>query len=390
MSGKQGVCVLGATGSIGTSTLDVIARHQEKFELIAISANSNVDKMLEICHQHRPKIAVMVDEISADELDKKLELDIKIESGPRALDAIATLDTVDYVMAAIVGDAGLSSALAAIRAGKNLLLANKESLVMSGQIFMAELAKSKARLVPIDSEHNAIFQCLPDDFTIGSELKGVKRILLTGSGGPFLNSDIKSLDAKTPAEAISHPNWDMGAKISVDSATMMNKGLEWLEAKWLFGIADQALQIVIHPQSIIHSMVEFVDGSILAQLGKSDMRIPIAHAFGLPQRIKSGVAGLDFYDLPELQFKKPDLDRFPCLRLAEESWQRGGTATTVLNAANEVAVEKFLQGKIKFTKIARIIEDTLTDMQIEDILSLEQVLTADKAARFMAQEKARQ
>jgi len=386
MSNKRGVCILGATGSIGASALDVIARHPDKFELIALSAYNNVEKMLALCEKYQPQTVIMVDEIAADTLKTKLASDINLKSGAKALEEIVALASVSYVVAAIVGAAGLSSTLAAIRANKKILLANKESLVMSGEIFMSELTQSEAELIPIDSEHNAIFQCLPDDFCIGQNITGVKKIFLTGSGGPFLHDDINSLSEKTPAEAIQHPNWSMGAKISVDSATMMNKGLEWLEAKWLFGIAENDLEIIVHPRSIIHSIVEFIDGSVLAQMSQSDMRIPIAHAFGLPGRIKSGVASLNFYQLPEIEFLKPDLQKFPCLRLAREAWDQGGAASTVLNAANEVAVREFLQGNVKFTHIAGIVESTLTDMKITKAGTISEILETDRLARSLAKE----
>ncbi len=387
MSKKMGVCILGATGSIGDSTLGVLARHKDRFELVAVSAYSNVDKMLSICQEYLPQIVVMVDEDAATKLSKQISSDIKVLSGQSSLDEIVSKNEVDYVMAAIVGAAGLNSTLAAIKADKKVLLANKESLVMSGEIFMSELKQSSAKLIPVDSEHNAIFQCLPDNYEIGTSPAGVSRILLTGSGGPFLDADIDTLATKTPEQAIAHPNWSMGAKISVDSATMMNKALEWVEAKWLFGVADDDLQIVIHPQSIIHSMVEFTDGSVLAQMGQSDMKLPIAHAFGQPARINSGTCGLNFYDLPRLEFRKPDFNKFPCLQLAREAWDKGGTTTTILNAANEVAVQSFLENKIGFMDIIKTIENTLAAMNIEKMQTMQEVMIADQTARKVAQQK---
>ncbi|MCK5386619.1 MAG: 1-deoxy-D-xylulose-5-phosphate reductoisomerase, partial [Gammaproteobacteria bacterium] len=322
----KGICILGATGSIGVNTLDVAARHPDKYKIVALSANGQVDRLVEQCEQYQPEYAVMANEKAADELASKLKSknsSVRVLSGIEGLEKIASLPQVDYVMAAIVGAAGLKPTLAAARAGKRILLANKEALVMSGQIFMDEVKKNNAELLPIDSEHNAIFQCLPENYDKGLAESGITKILLTGSGGPFRTKALNELENVTPDEACAHPNWSMGRKISVDSATMMNKGLEIIEACWLFNTNPDNIQVVVHPQSVIHSMVQYSDGSVLAQLGQPDMRTPIAHALAWPERIESGVEKLDFFSISKLEFEQPDYERFPCLRLAEESIRKG-------------------------------------------------------------------
>lgn len=384
----KGISILGATGSIGLSTLDVIARHPDKYKVIALSANTQVDRLLQQCEQFSPEYAVMADALSAEQLEQKLSaknLSTKVLSGADALNRIASLDQVDYVMAAIVGAAGLQSTLAAARAGKRILLANKEALVMSGKIFMDEVKKNNAELLPIDSEHNAIFQCMPEGFSKGLADSGITKILLTGSGGPFRTRGLNELTKVTPDEACAHPNWSMGRKISVDSATMMNKGLELIEACWLFNTTPDHIQIVVHPQSVIHSMVEYADGSVLAQLGQPDMRTPIAHALAWPDRIDSGVDKLDLFSMANLVFEQPDYERFPSLRLAEEAFRAGGTAPAILNAANEIAVASFLDNQLKFTDIPFVIEQTLKNIVSRPALTLTEVLEDDLAARKEAE-----
>lgn len=382
-----GVTVLGATGSIGVSTLDVIARHPERYRVIALSAHRQVERLYQQCLQFKPRYAVMVDEGAAETLRQKLsdQPETEVLAGAEGLEIIAALPEVDQVMAAIVGAAGLKSSLAAARAGKRILLANKESLVMSGALFMDEVAAHGAELLPIDSEHNAIFQCMPLNYRDGLRSAGVNRILLTASGGPFRTTDLAALSSVTPEQAVAHPNWSMGRKISVDSATMMNKGLEVIEACWLFNTQADTIQVVIHPESVIHSMVSYDDGSVLAQMGNPDMRTPIAHAMAWPERIESGVAALDLFDVAQLNFEAPDFARFPCLRLAYEAINAGGTAPAILNAANEIAVEAFLEGKLGFTQIPQVIENTLAAISREEADDLAVVLAADQAARDSAQ-----
>ena len=385
----KGICILGATGSIGVNTLDVIARHPDKYKIIALSANSQVDRLVEQCEKYQPEYAVIANEKATAELQEKLKdknINVKVLSGNDGLETIASLPQVDYVMAAIVGAAGLKSTLAAARAGKRILLANKEALVMSGQLFMDEVKKNNAELLPIDSEHNAIFQCLPEDYEKGLAELGITKILLTGSGGPFRTKDISELENVTPDEACAHPNWSMGRKISVDSATMMNKGLELIEACWLFNTDPDNIQVVVHPQSVIHSMVQYSDGSVLAQLGQPDMRTPIAHALAWPERIESGVDKLDFFSTAKFEFEAPDYERFPCLRLAEESIRKGGTAPAILNAANEVAVASFLDNELKFTDIPYIVEQTLKNLNSRPADSLTEILEDDLAARKEAEQ----
>jgi len=383
----KGISVLGATGSIGVSTLDVLARHPERYRVVALTANRQVERLLTQCLEHRPRYAVMVEEQAAEKLRRGLAeagAETEVLSGVEGLEFVASLDEVDYVMAAIVGAAGLPPTLAAARHGKRVLLANKEALVMSGQLFMDEVRDHGAELLPIDSEHNAIFQCMPHDFEQGLPQVGVRRILLTASGGPFRTTPINQLAAVTPAQAVAHPNWSMGQKISVDSATMMNKGLEVIEACWLFDTTPDDIQVVLHPQSVIHSMVEYADGSVLAQMGNPDMRTPIAHALAWPERIESGVPSLDMFAVARLDFEEPDLQRFPCLRLAMESMKQGGTAPTILNAANEIAVEAFLAERIGFTAIPEIIESTLEGMSINRATSLDTIFNDDAEARRVA------
>ena len=387
-SSVKGICILGATGSIGVNTLDVTARHPEKYKIIALSANTQVERLAEQCEKYQPEYAVMMDEKAAAQLKNILKdkaINVKVLSGIEGLETIASLPQVDYVMAAIVGAAGLKPTLAAARVGKRILLANKEALVMSGQIFMDEVKKNNAELLPIDSEHNAIFQCLPKDYEKGLSESGITKILLTGSGGPFRTKDLTELENVTPDEACAHPNWSMGRKISVDSATMMNKGLEIIEACWLFNTNPDNIQVVVHPQSVIHSMVQYSDGSVLAQLGQPDMRTPIAHALAWPDRIESGVEKLDFFSISKLEFEKPDYERFPCLRLAEESIRKGGTAPAILNAANEIAVASFLDNELKFTDISYIVEQTLSNLSSRPAVSLTEILEDDLAARKEAE-----
>ncbi|MFA7388281.1 MAG: 1-deoxy-D-xylulose-5-phosphate reductoisomerase [Thiohalobacteraceae bacterium] len=384
---RVGLALLGATGSIGRSTLDVVARHPERFQVIALTANDNVEGMLQLCRTHRPRVAVMADADAAERLAQGLRAaapDVEVLAGEAGLVQVAGLTGVDYVMAAIVGAAGLAATLEAARCGKRVLLANKEALVMSGALFMDEVRRGGACLLPIDSEHNAIFQCMPAGFTAGERPAGVRRILLTASGGPFRETPLDQLAAVTPEQACAHPNWDMGRKISVDSATMMNKGLEVIEACWLFGLPVEQVQVVLHPQSVVHSLVDYDDGSVLAQLGNPDMRTPIAHALAWPARLDSGVPPLDLFATGRLDFSTPDPRRFPCLDLAYQAWRRGGTAPAILNAANEVAVQAFLDGRIQFDRIAAIIESSLGACSVEPGDSLAQILDADRCARAAA------
>lgn len=387
-----GVSVLGATGSIGKSTLDVLARHADRYRVIALTAHRQVEKMVELCRRHQPRFAVMADAEAATQLRQALGGQggaIEVLVGVAGLEQVASLPETDYVMAAIVGAAGLKPALAAARAGKRVLLANKESLVMSGKVFMDEVRASGAELLPIDSEHNAIFQCMPDGSATALDQKGVRRILLTASGGPFRTLPLDALGAVTPEQACAHPNWVMGRKISVDSASMMNKGLELIEACWLFHARPDQVQVVVHPQSVIHSMVEYVDGSVLAQLGNPDMRIPIAHALAWPRRMPSGDSGLDIFKVAQLDFETPDEQRFPCLRLAREAIEAGGTAPAVLNAANEVAVDAFLNRRLRFLDISKVIEQTLSRLPVLQADDLDVILDQDAAARVIADQHIR-
>jgi len=381
------VTVLGATGSIGLSTLDVIARHPERYSVFALTAFSRVAELKALCLRHRPRFAVLANEAQARVLQADLHaagLATRVLVGCGGLCEVAAHPEVDVVMAAIVGAAGLRPTLSAVQSGKRVLLANKEALVMSGALFMQALQQSEAVLLPIDSEHNAIFQCLPTDYSRGMAAVGVRRILLTASGGPFRKMPAEALVDVTPEQACAHPNWSMGRKISVDSASMMNKGLELIEACWLFNARPSQVEVVVHPQSVIHSMVDYVDGSVLAQLGNPDMRTPIAHALAWPERIDSGVSALDLLRIGQLEFQAPDDARFPCLRLAREAAEAGGTAPAMLNAANEVAVEAFLGRRIRFTEIASIIADVLEQEAVGAAGCLDDVLMADQQARRLA------
>ncbi len=383
--------VLGATGSIGVSTLDVVARHPDRYEVVALSGNSRVANLLEQCLRHRPRYAVVGHERDVAGLTASLRgagVDTEVLAGPPALEYVAALPEVDAVMAAIVGAAGLQPTLAAVRAGKRVLLANKEALVMAGALFMAEVRAHGATLLPIDSEHNAVFQSLPADYAGDPARAGVSRILLTASGGPFRTASLERLKSVTPDEACAHPNWSMGRKISVDSATMMNKGLEVIEAHWLFNVAPEQIEVVVHPQSVIHSLVQYVDGSVLAELGNPDMRTPIAHALAWPERIAAGVGPLDLPAIAQLHFEKPDFDRFPCLALAYRALRAGGNAPTVLNAANEIAVEAFLAGRLPFPAIAAVIAATLDAVPAGAVADLPAILAADAQARAVAAELA--
>ncbi len=388
----KGIAILGSTGSIGVSTLDVVGRHPERFRVVALTAYRNAERLAEQCRRFRPSYAVMVDAASAEEL-RMLLADMadapQVLDGAMALSEVAALNDVDYVMAAIVGAAGLMSSLAAARAGKRLLLANKEALVVSGALLMDAARDNGATLLPIDSEHNAIFQCLPPGRADALLAAGVERILLTASGGPFRETAPEGLAAVTPEQAVAHPNWRMGRKISVDSATMMNKGLEIIEACWLFATNPERIQVVVHPQSVIHSMVQYNDGSVLAQLGNPDMRTPIAHALGWPERIDAGVAPLDLIEIARLDFEPPAPERFPCLRLAYRAAGEGGTAPAVLNAANEIAVAAFLDRRIAFTDIARVVEQTMDLLPTVpvDLGGLEHVLGVDAEARRLAEQQ---
>ena len=384
-----GLTVLGSTGSIGVSTLDVVARHPDRYRVEALTANRDVDGLFAQCLAFNPRFAVLADCTSARRLEQKLAgagLTTRVLSGTRGLERVATLPEAEYVMAAIVGAAGLLPALAAVRAGKRLLLANKEVLVVAGRLFMQEAADNGALVLPIDSEHNAVFQCLPAGFERGLAKVGVRRILLTASGGPFRTTPVSELARVTPEQACAHPNWEMGRKISVDSATMMNKGLEVIEACWLFQTEPSQVKVVLHPQSVVHSMVEYTDGSVIAELGNPDMRTPIAHALAWPERIESGVGSLDLFQVARLDFEEPDMARFPCLRLAYEAIAAGGTAPAVLNAANEVAVAAFLDRRLGFTAIPAVIERVLELCPAEDNPDLDTLLDADARARQRAEQ----
>jgi len=385
----RSICILGSTGSIGENTLDVIARHPHLYRVCALTANTQIEKLATQCRQFQPDIAVVKDAEGAHRL-QKLIIDLKTEVlyGAKGLITAVMHPSVDTVMAAIVGAAGLLPTLEAAKAGKRILLANKEALVMAGPIFMDAVAQNGAELLPIDSEHNAIFQCLPHSLAPSrgaSSSSGVEELLLTASGGPFLHRSIDTLDLVTPDQACAHPNWLMGRKISVDSATMMNKGLELIEAMWLFSMPEDKIQIVIHPQSVIHSLVRYVDGSLLAQLGEPDMRTPIAYGLGWPNRIDSGVKKLDMMTLKDLNFMAADVKRYPAILLARAVARAKGTAPAILNAANEVAVESFLQQRIKYTQIIQIVDQVLQEITVQKATNLEMVLEADRLARARAQ-----
>lgn len=387
MSNRQRITVLGATGSIGRSTLDVIARHTERYEVHALTGYSRLDDLLSLCQRHRPKVVVVATADDATEFARRVRdagLATDVLYGEEGLCEVARASEVDAVMAAIVGAAGLPPTLAAVRAGKKVLLANKEALVMSGGLFMQAVRDSGAVLLPIDSEHNAIFQCLPTNYGQGLSRVGVRRILLTASGGPFRETPLAELAAVSPEQACAHPNWSMGRKISVDSATMANKGLELIEACWLFDARPAQVEVVVHPQSVIHSLVDYVDGSVLAQLGNPDMRTPIANALAWPERIDSGVAPLDLFAIGRLDFQAPDEQRFPCLRLARQAADAGGSAPATLNAANEVAVAAFLERRIRYTEIASMIEAVLGEAPLGPLENLDAVFAADDSARRLA------
>ncbi len=380
----QRVTVLGATGSIGVQTLEVLALHPQRYQVFALAAFTKWQPLAELCLKHHPRYAVLRDPAAAALLRNHLrELGSQTEvlEGDRALEQVAESTETDVVVAAIVGAAGIRPTLAAVRAGKRILLANKEALVVTGKLFMDAVRQYGAELIPLDSEHNAIFQCLPES---GRSLNGVRRLLLTASGGPFRNHSAESLQQVTVAEALKHPNWDMGPKISVDSATLMNKGLELIEASWLFALDESRIDVVVHPQSVVHSMVEYEDGSVLAQLGTPDMRTPIACGLAWPQRIASGAPRIDFLALSQLTFEAPDLERFPCLRLAREALRAGGAASAVLNAANEVAVQAFLDQKLSFMGIAACVDDALQHCGAVACCSLEEVFDADRISRAHA------
>ena len=394
---KQVISILGATGSIGDSTLDIVRRHRDQYEVFALAGNRQWQKLIELCTEFRPQYVVVMDEDIAVTLKQGLQAAscaTQMLLGQQGLCEVASASEVTMVMAAIVGAAGLPSALAAAKAGKTILLANKETLVVSGQLFMDTVREHGARVLPVDSEHNAVFQVLPHELTqhgrpITQDLAdfGINEIILTASGGPFWQRDVATMQDITPQQAVKHPNWSMGQKISVDSASMMNKGLELIEARWLFNAKPQQLTAVIHPQSVIHSMVRYRDGSVLAQLGTPDMRVPIAYCMGEPERIDSGVTPLDFTTLSQLTFAEPDLERFPCLKLAMQALASGGDAPCVLNAANEVAVAAFLQQQIGFTDIARVVEQVLAEANTQISHNIDDLLAKDAWARIAAQQQ---
>ncbi len=383
----QNISILGSTGTIGQQTLDVISRHADNYSVYALAANTNVDALLKQCLVFKPRFAVLLDEVSAKSLAAQLKAQnsaTQVLFGMAGLEQISSDADVDIVMAAIVGAAGLKPAMAAAKAGKRILLANKETLVMAGSLFMQAVQAGGATLLPIDSEHNAIFQVMPPQALKHLADGGVRKIVLTASGGPFRGFSQAQLEQVTPARALKHPNWVMGAKITIDSATLMNKGLEVIEAHWLFNAKPSQIEVIVHPQSIIHSMVEYIDGSVLAQLGNPDMRTPIAYALGYPKRIESGVASLNLLEIAKLEFEAPDLQRFPCLQLAYDALNTGGTAATILNAVNEVAVSAFLKEHISFTDIPTLIATALDNIAAETVTSIEHVIAVDGQARQFA------
>lgn len=383
----QNITILGSTGTIGAQTLDVIARHPQRYQVFALTANTNVSVLLKQCLDFKPKYAVLLDKIAADQLARELSTQnskTTVLSGMTHLEQVSSAPEVDTIMAAIVGAAGLKPVMAAAKAGKRILLANKETLVMAGSLFMDAVKQGGATLLPIDSEHNAIFQVMPPQALKELADGGVRRIILTASGGPFRQYTKAEIERATPVAALKHPNWVMGAKITIDSATLMNKGLEVIEAHWLFNAKPSQIDVVVHPQSIIHSMVEYVDGSVLAQLGNPDMRTPIAYGLGHPDRIESGVSSLDFLSISKLEFEAPDTQRFPCLQLAYDALNAGGTALTILNAANEIAVDAFLKEKIGFKGISDLIAATLDQSTIEKVISIEHLNEVDLLARQYA------
>jgi 1-deoxy-D-xylulose-5-phosphate reductoisomerase len=379
----QRITLLGATGSIGVSTLDVIARHPDKYSVYALTGNLQIDKLALQCQKHKAKFAVVNDEVAAAKLDALLQASgcaTEVIYGMDALCQVASDDAVDTVMGAIVGAAGLMPTLAAVKAGKKILLANKESLVMAGGLFMQAVKESGSVLLPIDSEHNAIFQCLPADYQ-QAHSSGINKLLLSASGGPFRGWSTEQMSVVTPDQACAHPNWSMGRKISVDSASLMNKGLELIEACWLFDVGPEQIEVVVHPQSIIHSAVQYIDGSVLAQLGNPDMRTPIAHALAWPQRIDAGVANLNLFQIAQLNFEQADLQAFPCLQLAFDAARAAGDAPAILNAANEIAVQAFLDERIGFTQIAQVVGETLSGLSFTEPESLDAVQESDNQAR---------
>lgn len=383
------ICILGSTGSIGCSTLDVISKNSDRYSVTVLTANTDYEKLFQQCLDYRPQLAVMACKESANELRQRVDssgLDIEIRGGVEAINRVAEYQNIDTVVAAIVGAAGLLPTITAVRQSRKILLANKEALVMSGSLFMKEVKQYGVTLLPVDSEHNAIFQALPGaGENAFPNLSGIEKLLLTGSGGPFLKEPIEALESKSPAQACAHPNWDMGKKISVDSATMMNKGLELIEACYLFAVNTSQIQIVVHPQSIIHSMVSYVDGSVIAQMGNPDMKTPIAHCLAWPERINAGVKPLDFFQISALEFQRPDFKRFPCLALAYKAIGIGKSAPCIMNAANEIAVDAFLTEKIRFTQIAQVIDMSLSRSNFTDNADITQVIDCDKQARILAQ-----
>ncbi|KXJ57841.1 MAG: 1-deoxy-D-xylulose-5-phosphate reductoisomerase [Cycloclasticus sp.] len=384
----NGVCVLGSTGSIGVSTLEVIRLNRQSYSVVALTANKNIERLFEQCIEFKPVYAVVPEHDLAETFRKKIEQsdasETKVLSGIEALEYVVQLAEVDTVVAAIVGAAGLLSTLAAAKSGKKLLLANKESLVISGDLLMTAVKESGATLLPLDSEHNALFQCMPDAYQSGQRAEGIRKLILTASGGPFLKMSLSELDNVTVEQACAHPNWSMGRKISVDSATMMNKGLEVIEASYLFDVPSSLIEVLVHPQSIIHSMVDYLDGSVLAQLGNPDMRTPIAHALAWPKRQDSGVSPLDLIINHQLTFEAPSFEKFPCLKLAYEALNKKGTAPAILNAANEVAVDAFLSKKLRFTAISTLIEKVMAASTVRSADSIETVLKADEETRVLA------
>jgi 1-deoxy-D-xylulose-5-phosphate reductoisomerase len=387
----KNIVILGATGSIGDSTLDIIARHPDKFNVYAISGHANINKLVELCNKHKPQYAIISDESHYPAFKKLLaetggNLDMKILAGNNELIAICQSEDVDMVVAGIVGSAGMEPVLATVVAGKDLLLANKEAIVVAGELVMQAASKSGANIIPLDSEHNAIYQCLYDDYRVGEAPIDIEKIILTASGGPFWNRELSSFKDITPQQACAHPNWDMGRKISVDSATMMNKGLEIIEAHWLFNLAEAQIDVHVHPQSIVHSMVCYKDGSVLAQMGEPDMRIPIAYGLGLRKRIASGAQLLDLIKVGQLQFFEPNYEKFPCMALARAAIKQGGTAMTVLNAVNEVSVDAFLNHEISFPAIAGLNQQLMQNSQIEHIENVAQLLELDKQVRVTARQ----
>ena len=384
----QQVTILGSTGTIGVNTLDVISQHPNRFAVFALTANKNVDALFNQCQKFSPQYAVMLEDQAAEQLSAKLKQAgsaTEVLSGMAALEFVSAHEKVDAVMAAIVGSAGLKPSIAAAKAGKRILLANKETLVMAGSIFMQAVEQGRATLLPIDSEHNAIFQVMPHDKRTSLIDGGLKKIILTASGGPFRKASAEELKSVTLKQALNHPNWVMGPKITIDSATLMNKGLEVIEAHWLFNASAEQIEVVVHPQSVIHSMVEYIDGSVLAQLGNPDMRTPIAYALGYPTRLQSGVSSLDLFKIAQLNFEAPDTRKFPCLRLAFDALKAGGNAAAIMNAANEVAVEAFINEKIRFTDIPALIESVLENAQIKAVTDLEMLITSDQEARVAAE-----